>query len=72
MHARPYVYATFGRWALQAALPVSNIRALKVKELVVKLLITMHNVEHFLCTYFHENIGHEGEKSYMLARIIFR
>ena len=30
MHARPYVYATFGRWAPQAALPKCNIRALKV------------------------------------------
>ena len=35
MHARPYVYATFGRWALQAALPLCNIRALKVKGVIL-------------------------------------
>ena len=31
MHARRCVFATFGRWALQAALLKCNIRTLKVK-----------------------------------------
>ena len=44
MHARHYVYATFGRWALQAALPLCNIRALKVKLHAFRLLVAAYSI----------------------------
>ena len=35
MHAQRLVYATFGHWVLQAALPVSNIHTLNVNSLSI-------------------------------------
>ena len=41
MHAWRCVYATFGRWALQAALLKCNIRTLKVKENATRQLMAI-------------------------------
>jgi hypothetical protein len=32
MHARHWVYPTFGHWGVQAALGIPNLRPLKVKQ----------------------------------------